>query len=151
VPVAVVQTNVGLDRRRSSDDTPAGMKRLVLAFTLSLVLGALWSTSAGAAPRPLDSYCSPTGDYCIGVFGPKSSPEFRLQTFSFSGKYKLCVQQQGYPRQCGYWKIEYGPHGTRKSYVKLKEHFFLFGAGSFTVSAFYSDSQLGRGLHFSRG
>jgi hypothetical protein len=127
------------------------MKRLVLICTLCLATGALWSASAGAAPRPLDSYCSPTGDYCTGVFGPKSNPEFRVKTFSLTGKYKLCVQQAGYPRQCGWWKIEYGPHGLRKSYVKLKEHFFLYGAGDFTVSAFYSNAQLGRGLHFSRG
>jgi hypothetical protein len=149
--VAVVQTNVGLDRRRSSNHTPAGMKRLVLAFTLCLALGVVWSSSASAAPRPLDSYCSPTGDFCIGVFGPKADPEFRLQTFSFTGQYKLCVKQKHYERQCGYWKLQYGPHGTRKSYVVLNDSFFLEGAGKYTVSAYYGNGQLGRGLHFSRG
>jgi hypothetical protein len=146
-----MQTNVRLDRRRYTKQTAAGMKRLVLALSLCLVLGSLWSSSAGAAPRPLDSYCSPTGDFCIGVFGPKANPEFRLQTFSFTGQYKLCVKQVGYDRQCGYWKLQYGPKGTRKSYVVLKKSFFLEGAGDYTVSAYYENSQLGRGLHFSRG
>ena len=130
---------------------PRAMKRLVLALTLCLALGSLWSASAGAAARPLDSYCSPSGDYCIGVFGPKADPVFKLTTFSFTGQYKLCVQQKGFERQCGWWKLQYGPKGTKKSNVPLNGSFFLEGAGDYTVSAFYGKSQLGRGLHFTIG
>jgi hypothetical protein len=127
------------------------MKRLVLAFALCLALASVSPIAAGAAPRPLDSYCSPSGDYCIGVFGPKADPVFRLNTFSFTGQYKLCVQQQGFERQCGYWKLKSGPHGTHESRRTLSEGYFLEGAGRYTVSAFYGDHQLGRGLHFSIG
>ena len=127
------------------------MKRLVLAFSLCLALGAVLPLSAGAAARPLDSYCSPTGDYCISLNGPKSDPRFVLQTFSFKGQYKLCVEQDGYERQCGYWKLKNGRHGTHESRRPVNEGYFLVGAGDFTVSAFYGKAQLGRGLHFSRG
>jgi hypothetical protein len=129
------------------------MKRLVLALSLCLALGAISPLAAGADQRPLDSYCSRSGDYCISVLGPKADPVFELRTFSFTGQYKLCLRNAPYERQCGWWKLKRGAHDTYGSRVRLNKYFFLEGAGYFTISAFYGDAerQLGRGLHFRRG
>jgi hypothetical protein len=43
------------------------------------------------------------------------------------------------------------PAGASAERTLDKGSFFLVGAGNFTISAFYGDTQLGRGLKFSRG
>lgn len=106
---------------------------------------------AASAGRSLDSYCSPTGDYCISVLGPKAKPSFVLRSSALTGQYKLCVKQAGYERQCGWWQLKSVGHGVRASRVAIADHFFLVGAGDYTFSAFYGNHQLGRGLHFTRG
>lgn len=126
------------------------MKRLVLAVGLCLTCASLWPLAASAG-KSLDSYCSPTGDYCISVVGSKAKPFFVLRTFSFAGQYKLCVKQDGYERQCGWWKLKSVKHGIRASRVNVADHYFLVGAGHYTFSAFYGSGQLGRGLQFTRG
>jgi hypothetical protein len=140
--------------------TPSGpdgriraLKRLVVLLALACCLGAVSTPGATAAPKPLDSYCSPTGDYCIGVFGPKSDPVFELRTFSLTDQYKLCLKDGRYERQCGWWKLKHDKHGIYKSRVRLQKSYFLEDDGPYIVSAFYGDSesQLGRGLRFNLG
>jgi|GEM_PF-2444533 len=127
------------------------MKRFCLVLGTAALLASLLPSAAGAA-RTLDSYCSPSGDYCIGVLGPKADPAFELRTFSLTDQYKLCLKNGPYERQCGWWKLKSGEHGIYRSRVRLNKSFFLEGAGHFTISAFYGDAerQLGRGLHFDR-
>jgi hypothetical protein len=126
------------------------LKCLVLAFSLCLACASLWPLAASAG-RNLDSYCSPTGDYCMSVVGPKAKPSFVLRTFSFSGQYKLCVKQAGYERQCGWWKLKSVPHGIHASRVDVAGHYFLVGPGDFALAAFHGNQQIGRALHFTRG
>jgi hypothetical protein len=49
---------------------------------------AVSSKSDGGRPQ---SYCSPSGDYCVGVRSTGSAFLLSIATFSFSGRYKLCV------------------------------------------------------------
>ena len=58
----------------------------VIAIGVSLLL----ASAAGAAVR--DRYCSPTGDYCTSAQRSGGAIKLRLATFSFSGRYRLCVK-----------------------------------------------------------
>ncbi len=59
----------------------------LLALALALVLPG----QAGASDT-LDSYCSPSGDYCTSVTVNGGRVNLRIATFSFRGRYKLCVR-----------------------------------------------------------
>ena len=67
--------------------------RLAALIALAVILTLALATTAGAKPQSLDSYCSPTGDFCQEVTLSKSGiVKFALTTFSFSGEYTICVK-----------------------------------------------------------
>ena len=67
--------------------------RLAALIALAVILTLALATTAGAKPQSLDSYCSPTGDFCQEITLNKSGiVKFALPTFSFSGEYTICVK-----------------------------------------------------------
>lgn len=66
--------------------------RLVCLLTITAAsLLLVWPAQAGAA-RVLDSYCSPSGDFCTSVSVVNGRVRLKIGTFSFDGPYMLCVR-----------------------------------------------------------
>ena len=62
------------------------------------------------------NYCSPTGDYCINVFGKKPAKiRLVLASFSFDGGYELCVDPPRGDEEC-------------KTFTLKPEEFALYGS-----------------------
>lgn len=82
------------------------IERLVAAASVALLAGALGQAGqldvAHAAPAVAqDGYCSPTGDYCVGVNpkGQKATLSIVLAARYFA-RYRLCVTPPQGPRTC---------------------------------------------------
>ena len=79
------------------------MKRLSGIAILTLAAGLLFAFGSGpaqAAPKIVDSYCSPTGDFCQSVVRKDGRLRANISTFSFSGIYRLCVRAPGTAWNC---------------------------------------------------
>jgi hypothetical protein len=130
------------------------VKRPLLVLVLCLTCLSLWPLAAQAdAPnREVDSYCSPTGDYCTSISRTaKGEIVFSLRTFSFTDKYKLCVEApiEKEPRECGYWSLRDRGNGVYAGHVGLKQSFFYKGPGTYRVTWWYGDgNRLGKALTF---
>ncbi len=132
------------------------MKRAPLVLSLCLACLSLWplAARAGAPSRVLDSYCSPSGDYCTSVSSSaKGQIFFSLRTFALTDKYKLCVEApvRQEPRECGYWWTVDRGNGLYVSNVRMGEHFFFKGPGRYRITWWYGDAKrLGKPLHFDK-
>ena len=130
------------------------LKRPLLVLVLCIACLSLWplAAQAGSSGRELDSYCSPSGDYCTSISrSAKGELVFSLRTFAFTDKYKLCVEApvKNEPRECGYWFPRDRGNGVYGSNVAFKQHFFYKGPGTYRVSWWYGDgNRLGKALTF---
>lgn len=130
------------------------MKRslLVLCLCLAAISAFPLAAQAGAPSRVLDSYCSPSGDYCTSIArSAKGKIVLGLRSFAFTDKYKLCVEApvRQQPRECGYfWTVDRG-NGLYVSNVVMRDHFFFKGAGRYRITWWYGDgNRLGKPLSF---
>jgi hypothetical protein len=130
------------------------LKRPLLVLGLCFTCLSLWplGAQAGAAGHVLDSYCSPSGDYCTSISrSAKGELVFSLRTFAFTDKYKLCVEApvKKEPRECGYWFPRDRGNGVYGSNVGFKQSFFYKGPGTYRVSWWFGDgNRLGKALTF---
>jgi hypothetical protein len=86
---------------------------------------------ATPAPKPLATYCSPSGDVCFGAF--KRSGVVRLQITTaarYFPRYTLCVTPPAGPRRCGSFPILRGAAGSGYGTVRLST-FGATGAGTY--------------------
>jgi hypothetical protein len=119
------------------------VKRVAIALA---VLGAL-ATAAPAAAKT--TYCSPTGDYCTSVAKVKGVRYFRLTTFSFSGRVRICVKDPTGARRCHGFRLENGGQMYSLN-VLWKRHFPNRGRGTYRVSFFLGTTRLGPVLSFTQ-
>jgi hypothetical protein len=128
--------------------SPRTFERLArLAVTAAAAALALLTVSA-PAEAVVDSHCSPTGDYCTGIFRPHGQITFKLATFSFSGPYRLCVNRVGPPeRRCHRFHLEHHG-GLYTDKVGWKGHFADHSPGRYRVSWYAIGSRLGPALTF---
>jgi hypothetical protein len=81
--------------------------RRALVGTAVSALAAIGFATAGQAEsrkQPLESYCSPTGDYCVAITDRRGRIKFELSTFSFKGRYRICVKNPG-GKECHRYKL----------------------------------------------
>ncbi len=64
------------------------MRVVLLAVALSLAA----TSAAEARAKVIDSYCSPTGDYCVAIRKADGQFHFRLARFGRWGKQTVCVK-----------------------------------------------------------
>jgi hypothetical protein len=113
-----------------------------------LVLAAALLTAAAASGAYRDKYCSPTGDYCTSAERSAGAVRLRLATFSFSGRYKLCVKPTSRARTCKTFPLV-RRSGQWVSSVRWYRHFPNAGTGLYTVTWFYGGTRLGPPLTFA--
>ena len=99
----------------------------------------------------LDSYCSPSGDYCTSITrSAKGQIVLSLRTFAFTDKYKLCVEAP--VRRTARMRVLVAKgQGQRRlrSNVLMRDHFFFKGPGRYKISWWYGDgNRLGKPLSF---
>jgi hypothetical protein len=116
--------------------------RVTLAAAAIVALG-LAATASGAMR---DRYCSPTGDYCTSAIRSGSSVTLRLATFSFSGRYRLCVRPAGRAQICKSFPLR-RRNGRWVSEVRWQWN-FPQGSGLHTVTWHYRGVRLGPPLTF---
>ena len=121
---------------------------LVALASLGGPAGAAGEGSATAAALK-KSYCSPTGDYCINVFGKKPGKiRLVLASFSFDGGYELCVDPPRGDEECKTFTLKPEEFALYGSVVKWRAEFDDNGAGIYRVRWRYLDAQLGPRLAF---
>jgi hypothetical protein len=131
------------------------MRRLrrnsVLVALTAAVASALLASPASAAP-PRKAYCSPTGDYCTSVYRTKAGAiRFRIATFSFRGRYRLCVTA---PKRATGKRVVCKRFRLRRrgslyvSDVGWRRHFPNKGHGIYQVAWFKFGNRLGPRLGF---
>lgn len=114
----------------------------VVVFCLALALAA----AASGALR--DRYCSPTGDYCTSATRSAGAIKLRLATFSFSGRYRLCVKPTQRAQTCKSFPMR--QRGDQwVSEVRWYRQFPNRGSGLYTVTWHYGGARLGPPLTFA--
>lgn len=86
--------------RGRSGALKAGAVSLIASLALFLALAST------ADARILASYCSPSGDYCTSVKKVRGQYFTGINTFSFSGRYRLCARHvQSGQRVCKSFRL----------------------------------------------
>jgi hypothetical protein len=127
------------------------MRRIRIAVALAGMFVALALPATASADRPLDSYCSPTGDYCTGVFASQGSTSAILRTFSFRGAYELCLRPPGERFDCRTFTLRAKAHGIYEGRVGLARQFGPLSRSRYAVRWTSSGYAIGPTLHFHIG
>jgi hypothetical protein len=118
-----------------------------LAALLATAAVAL-ALAAAASSASRDRYCSPTGDYCTAATRSAGAVKLRLATFSFSGRYRLCVKPASGAQTCKRFPLR--RRGEQwVSEVLWYRNFPNRGSGIYTVTWFYGGVRLGPPLKFA--
>jgi hypothetical protein len=89
------------------------------------------------------AYCSPTGDYCLGIRGSHGAALLSIATVAFRGTYRLCIDgPAGYG--CQSFRLRPQGRGLFASTVRYEPAY----NGRYTASWFKGGGKLGRSLFF---
>src|SRR4051794_28009067 len=72
--------------------TPLHRRSLVAGAAAALLITLALLGADSASAKLLDSYCSPTGDYCTSVIQKHGRVKLHFGAFSFRGGYRVCVR-----------------------------------------------------------
>jgi hypothetical protein len=119
-----------------------------MRFGLAVVLAVSLLPVAAASGAVRDRYCSPTGDYCTSSGRVAGAVKLRLSTFSFPGRYRLCVKPASGAQTCKSFLLH--RHGdVWRSDVTWYRNFPNRGTGLYRVTWHYSGVRLGPTLTFA--
>ncbi len=121
--------------------------RLSISVLAAVLFGAVSAPAAQA--KPVDGYCSPSGDYCIGINDKGGSIKLKIATFSFTGQYTLCVDPPRGSKACDDFQLEQNGDIYKDS-VTLGSHFPSRASGRYAVTWHTQGFKLGKTLHFTR-
>ncbi len=104
-----------------------------------------------AADAIVDSYCSPTGDFCQSISRKGSGDlDFKITTFSFRGGVDVCVRKRGRGRICQRRGLKPIGHGLFEASARWGRNWPNLGRGSYFVSWYSGGSRIGHVLAFRR-
>jgi endonuclease YncB( thermonuclease family) len=103
--------------------------------------------AAAARGKTIDSYCSPTGDFCVAIRKVEGEFRFRLARFGRWGKQKVCVKQE--TRTCRTYRqhrLGHGLYEWRANWRAFPDE----GGGRYSVRWFDKQGEyaVGPALHF---
>jgi hypothetical protein len=115
-------------------------------------LGAAAVSSAAPRPRTLASYCSPSGDVCVGVINRSGALYLELTTAAhYFERYRLCVRPPGGGAagllRCGSFPVFRRASGWGSS-VKYARQYPFEGPGTYSVTWRLGTKPLGPTLRF---
>ncbi len=85
------------------------------------------------AAEARSSYCSASGDYCRSAKRRNGDVLLRIDTFSFSGCYRLCLRAPDRTASCKRFRLRRGRAGIYSSAKGWSRHFPNRGAGVYRV------------------
>jgi hypothetical protein len=118
-----------------------------IAASLFAVVALFAAAPSSASAGVVDSYCSPTGDYCTGILRQNGRIKLSISTFSFTGEYKLMVKLPGVCSETKTFRLRSKPQGIFSSNVDFARNFSCDGPGRYAVSWRWRGTQLGPALH----
>jgi hypothetical protein len=129
----------------------------LFSFALAAFLPTVTATAAArgaAAPRQktIASYCSPSGDVCLGIVNRSGAVHLELSTAArYFDRYRLCVRPPGGgavgPLRCGSFPVLRRGPGWGSS-VKYARQYPVVGPGTYRVSWRLGAKPLGPTLRF---
>jgi hypothetical protein len=125
-------------------------RRSILILAILIALLTIMSSPAGAKAKLVDSYCSPSGDYCTYVLREHGRVKLAIRTFSFAGPYSLCVKPPGQHRECNSYRLANLKFGTKASRIDFGRNYFHRSRGRYSVSWHSEGFRIGPALHFRR-
>lgn len=133
-----------MDKGKPEDGRVVSRRRVSPAIVVILAVGAV-IVAAPASAGVVDSYCSPSGDYCTGIAKRDGRIKLEVRTFAFQD-YLLCVTG---PRgtDCLQARAETGRDDIYSDRIDAKRR-FPQGPGSYKARWKTSGSFLGPSLHF---
>jgi hypothetical protein len=118
---------------------------LLIAVASSVILGG----AIARADQRVASYCSPTGDFCQGIFRKVDGElDLKLTTFSFRGYAQICVTKR--TRVCHSRRLRGIGHGLYEASARWDRNWPYQGHGRYAVSWYQRGSKIGHTLHFSK-
>ena len=128
------------------------MKRAAATLVSLIALGSATAPAAGSVNERravLDSYCSPTGDYCLGISKRNGGVKFEISSVAFSGAYKLCVRGPS-ERTCRKFTLS-SSGGQYADRVDWERKFGIQGDGTYSAVWKLNGAKLGKTLRFQYG
>lgn len=116
----------------------------------TLLGGAAGLHTAGAQgnEKAVDTYCSPTGDYCTEITRQGSKFFFKLVTFAHRGKAKFCVRPKGGRKTCNKAKLRDDGDDVFLARINWNRNYPSKGKARRKVTIFARDGRLGPALRF---
>jgi hypothetical protein len=109
------------------------------------------AAAAGTAPSgaaAASSYCSPTGDYCLGAVRRVGVLRLVLDTFSLRGRVQVCVTGPQATRACRHFRLARKPHEIYGLSARWSAHYPHEGPGTYTARFRYAGAVLGEPVTF---
>jgi hypothetical protein len=126
-------------------------RRSILVAALAgvaLMVGLLFTAESKA--DIVESYCSPSGDYCTAVSNVKGRPKLEILSVSFD-TYSVCMKGQGIGDCLENVTMKPNSDGVFASKVDILRKFKPQRPGGYKAGWFVGDSQIGKTLKFSLG
>lgn len=128
---------------RSTAPTPRLLAAAVLSATTALAIGS------PAQAAPLDSYCSPTGDFCLFAKERAGQIKLGIRSFNDLGRYKLCVDPPRQRSQCKKSKLSRRKADIYADTLKLAQVVSSRPAGRYAARWELNGNRLGQPVRFS--
>lgn len=129
------------------------MRAAALIAIVGAVLGLASFAQTGerseAQRGELDSYCSPTGDYCLAIQAQKGRVKLQIVSQAFKGRYTLCVKGPE-SRECHEFTLEDIGSSYADS-IDWERRFGAQGDGTYLVKWKLGGTILGKTLGFQLG
>lgn len=111
---------------------------LALAVVLLAALAVPGTASAAS------KYCGESGDVCFGWTKRGGPVRLTLDTFSFTGKVKVCVTGPSTAKAtCRNFRLQTRPNGIYGFSAKWRSHFPNQGTGTYVARFSYQGTQIG--------
>ena len=132
--------------------TARGLALVALALGICSLPAPVASGSAQTAKqdRRLASYCTPTGDFCQGVFQRPSGTVYTdLTTFSYRGRVDVCITHE--TRVCRSAHLDAQGGGLFRARTRWQAAYPDEGSGRYVVAWLDAEGyRIGRRLAFQR-
>lgn len=123
----------------------AGFIKKVTVYVATALVVIAAAVPSFAAKK--SSYCSPSGDYCTSALKRGGKVKLEVSSFSFSGRYNLCVTDPTSTKTCRMFGLRKRGELYRSS-IDWSSRFPNAGPGAYSVSWQYGSTVLGPGLTF---
>ena len=127
------------------------MRRILVATLIGVFAFGFSSTAeASAKTKIIDSYCSPSGDFCQGVIRKNGRIKLVMDQFPLRGKFQLCVKPPRQSQSCNKFRWRKKKGSLYRRGVDFASNYPSRQKGLYKVSWRSSGSKVGETLRFRK-